>query len=487
MGPIRGQTRPLPVAVDIAHETRHINAKMNASIHNRFDIEVIDAKTGEVRQRAQAENVICAGLWNVYTTAWNKCIVYGSGSGTPASTDTALFAYIGGASSNLVSSKRANLVYTVQKKITISETTAVGATLTELGIATATSGTTLCTHAMLQDMNGNQISLVKTATDIINIYATIYVHMPDDFKTWIGFGYIDLGQPEMLAVLSGTASLAINTFATGIDSISSSNNYNAATRTLTITAARAGASKWNVDGGVTNIWLSDSYHNQTVLIQTLLKSTFGTDISSEAIGTGDGSTTDYKTAFGYVSGTPTIYVDGVPASGVTVDFMTPKAAADHALFKVDSYGCIFSQYSYNSGYREWPNIFYNPLHDTLKTLSVDNNSGNNTTSIDYGSISVAASNDLENWVELTANYRGTFAIPEAYQRYKYFKINNVVVAEYGPYLKFASDCKGANIHFATAPASGAVITADYHTSVIAKDANHVLDLAVTIQFGEHTT
>ena len=29
-------------------------------------------------------------------------------------------------------------------------------------------------HAMLKDMNGNQISIEKTDTDIINIYATVY-------------------------------------------------------------------------------------------------------------------------------------------------------------------------------------------------------------------------------------------------------------------------------------------------------------------------
>ena len=46
---------------------------------------------------------------------------------------------------------------------------------------------------------------------------------------------------------------------------------------------------------------------------------------------------------------------------------------------------------------------------------------------------------------------------------------------------------GKNIHFTTAPASGAVITADYHTPTIAKDTNHVFDLTVTIQLGEYTS
>ena len=50
----------------------------------------------------------------------------------------------------------------------------------------------------------------------------------------------------------------------------------------------------------------------------------------------------------------------------------------------------------------------------------------------------------------------------------------------------ASANSGKSIHFATAPASGAVITADYHTPTIAKDTNHVFDLTVTIQLGEYS-
>ena len=42
-----------------------------------------------------------------------------------------------------------------------------------------------------------------------------------------------------------------------------------------------------------------------------------------------------------------------------------------------------------------------------------------------------------------------------------------------------------NIHFDTPPAAGAVITADYTTDTIAKDANYVFDLSVTIQLGEY--
>ena len=53
MNSIRGQKRTLPQKKEVA---------INASIHNRFDIEVVDSQTGEVKQKAQADNVICQGI-----------------------------------------------------------------------------------------------------------------------------------------------------------------------------------------------------------------------------------------------------------------------------------------------------------------------------------------------------------------------------------------------------------------------------------------
>jgi hypothetical protein len=44
-----------------------------------------------------------------------------------------------------------------------------------------------------------------------------------------------------------------------------------------------------------------------------------------------------------------------------------------------------------------------------------------------------------------------------------------------------------NIIFDTAPANGAVITADYDCEVIAKDANHVFDFSFEITLAEKTS
>ena len=82
---IRGQTR------DIQKPT------VNASIHNRFDIEVIDAKSGKIRQKAQAENIILDNLWAYMFSStsanrgWFKYIRLGTGEGTPSPERTSLF------------------------------------------------------------------------------------------------------------------------------------------------------------------------------------------------------------------------------------------------------------------------------------------------------------------------------------------------------------------------------------------------------------
>src|SRR5574344_85211 len=87
--PIIGRTREL---------TRKVEATVPMNIHNRFDIEVIDSRTGKIRQRAQAENVICSQLWTrLLSTSgtYFNYIHYGTGTGTPASANTSLFAFLG--------------------------------------------------------------------------------------------------------------------------------------------------------------------------------------------------------------------------------------------------------------------------------------------------------------------------------------------------------------------------------------------------------
>jgi hypothetical protein len=190
---IRGRKRTKSIQT-LDPGLRHIGVNLNCSLHNRFDIEVVDAATGRVKQRAQAENIICDALWTrmFMPSSYFSTIHYGTGSGTPAAADTSLFTFLGYA----VPSENDDTVYydydncyaSLTRKIQLSEMTAVGETLTEVGIGYGSSASMLVTHAMLKDMNGNPISIEKTDTDIINIYATVFMHWS---TTQYDSGYVE--------------------------------------------------------------------------------------------------------------------------------------------------------------------------------------------------------------------------------------------------------------------------------------------------------
>ena len=373
MGPIRGQTRPLPVAAGITPESQCINAKLNASIHNRFDIEVINAETGEVRRRAQAENVICNGYWSALGNAC-KSIAVGSGNGTPSATDSTLFTPLksySGLNWTWDNSKIGDGVMSVTiGPATILETELVGSTITELGYGTTSE---IYTHAMLKDSNGNQVSIAKTATDIIKVYCTIFVNYDE-----LNFNGVHIGSTPVY--IAGILALAYSVNTTNViynftgvdnstDAVDSSFTNDSTNKRLVFAMARLPSSSGNFPGGISKI--NADIYGFPGMFETNLPATWypGDDIIGEVIGTGDGTTTAFATDFVHATNA-TIYVNGVAQSGVTV----------------------------------------------TDTSTVTN-----------------------------------------------------------------------NIVFAASPAAGAVITADYHTSVIAKDVNHVFDFSLVIQLGEHTT
>lgn len=394
--PIRGMTRPLPVSASIVPvvippEIITLNSEIKASIHNRFDVEVIDAKSGETKQKLYAENVICNSYWpHIFgcTAFSGSYLHYGTGSGTPSATDTTLFTYAGAKSVSFTAYKDNSAQYHFLGSIQLQETEA-NVTLTEVGFGFSSSS--ISTHAMLKDMNGNQISIAKTNTDIINIYATIYLHfnMSNMEGTYIAGSYCTDEKAAMgVAGLGGanwTASGCNKTLraysAAGVASIIGYTNYSctksptASDKTVSFAITRIAAAKGNLAGGISKIILSGVNGNYSdsesmdIVVPVTSDWYPGSDIVGEAIGTGDGTTTTFATDFVHATNA-TIYVDGVMQTGVTVS----------------------------------------------DSATVTN-----------------------------------------------------------------------NIVFSTPPTSGAVITANYHTSVIAKDANHVFDFSITFNFGEYTS
>lgn len=502
---------------------------IKANIHNRFDVEVIDATTGAVKEKAVGYNTICDGLWSqvlkefVDKTTYFRSIAYGKGTGVPATSDTKLFSQV---SSKSVSNRkftynRKTGVMSVTYEITLLETEHIGVTLTEVGILGDSS--VLCTHAMLQDMNGNPISITKTSTDIIKIYATVFVHFePLGYKN--GSIYIFLPGNNVDADLAdgwyfGTALLAklagvghywwnggfvfSGGFApmtsyyseTGIVtensvSVGCSSTINTSSKVITMTASRLPAASGNLNG-LTRIYkccgttkgFSDYYDSPEMFFIVggpwlPQGDTFfpASEITNEAVGTGDGTTTDFALDFVFAHDV-TVYVDGVQVENVTVDYGVPTTDFKWYLFGLD----LRSTPEYHI-YKSVPYIssngaHFNPMHE----IGI----GSITTS-GSGSLTVKASNDLKEWVTVTTSSSTTVSIPTAYRHYKYWQFttsNSRTISN----VNAPSTFTGKVLHFDTPPAAGSVITADYKADCIAKDENHVFDMTVKIQLGEYAS
>ncbi len=538
---IRGNKRPVP-----AKANRAMQLDLRASIHNRFDVEVRDAATGELRQKAVGYNVICNALWDrIFNSASNgdwypqdyfSYVLYGSGSGTPDAADTTLFSQLGAisVSNPALTQDRENSIAWTQAVAVLQAEDAVGSTLTEVGIGY--DQTHCVTHALLEDMNGNPISITKTATDVIKIYATVYIHWPA--AAWYG-GSINvagvnegtayyLGQYTLLRKLCGyCGSPSYHTFLMLWNVLRSAPTFESdSNREFTITlnkaqkkitaSIRIAATEQNIPIRFFTIGFQLKNNNSVGPNSTAFLVNLGSwytppAISGEAIGTGDGTTKDFITAFPVKSGA-TVKVNGSVASGATVRTGAPDGTKLHEWINpvagftsanVPFYPNAITRlnmsrsesalkFDINVGDER---VLDNPFFSAgIASFSVRDDTG---TTQKQRAITLYASDDGSTWAEVgTASWAAgashsnkTINVSSALQNKRYFKLalSGEATEAYSCYL--AASVPGenpeTNVHFDTAPAAGAVITCDYTPDCIAKDANHVFDLTVELTLGEY--
>lgn len=168
-----------------------------AVLHNRFDIKVVDAKTGKVKQTAVGHNVILNNYFNsrlldtphYKTSDLLTYISIGTGNGTPVITGTALFNYLTRKAVTTLETVYGYPTSYTTKQIKLEATECNGSNITEVGFQSYRSGNLSgtyyqMTHAMLQDSEGSQIAIAKTDTDVVYITATFYVTCtPSGFGT----------------------------------------------------------------------------------------------------------------------------------------------------------------------------------------------------------------------------------------------------------------------------------------------------------------
>ena len=183
-----------------------MKAGITTSIHNRFDIYSTNTETGETKQVAYAENIVLDAMWTRLTarSSYFVNIHYGTGSGTLSKTRTGLFTYLGTKTAVDDLLTRTIPVASWRRKIILNPEDNVGAVLTEIGISYGAVATNLVTHALLLDMNGNQVAITKTALDLLTIYATVYITFSTSMSS-IQICGLPNSNPLMNYLVGGTA------------------------------------------------------------------------------------------------------------------------------------------------------------------------------------------------------------------------------------------------------------------------------------------
>lgn len=494
-----------------------LSKNIRFEIHNRFDIEVVDKNTGVIKQKAKAFNVVTNTAFNILCSnpsgASDHCapyIVVGSGTGTPAATDTSLFHYVGYASmqsDTIDTSRTAEGIFIRTAVGRINYDTYVNTDFTEVGLARATSGTPLFTHAVLQDMNGNPITIRHTDTDIINLYAHVYLHVDQDHdthfyyrygtsNTWGSVSLVGLAlffKPNISnPVVQYPYALGSAYFFNGGPHVYASSydavvNYKTITpdptnRRVIIAFNRLSTDHGNIKG-ISSIGFDAGYGKAwpSTIVDCGGSNIAPSSIQGESVGVGDGNTLKFKTKFDMPYNAK-VYVNGIEQqSGVIV-----KKWICSALTPRDSQGS--NGYPYCTWYKR---LYANnlnlpvPYRDRLSQMFVGEVLESLMPEVGiYGFYNAntgtyQASNDGITWVNVATPSSEQIADADAH--YKYYKL--VTKGNYDIFLE-SNTYDGYNIIFDTPPAQGDVITIDYTTDYIPKDSDHVLDVELTVSFGE---
>ena len=164
-----------------------MDISVKVKVHNKFDIIVRDAKTGEQKEHYEAYNIVKNQCYDTIlsnpTVLW-RYIAYGSGTGTPDPTKNTLLNFLGS-----VPATRDSLTYGMPTTVAvftgrIAANEAVGKLITEIGLAESMYANSILTHALIKDSAGKPIAIQKTDQDIVDIYATVYFNLEDLSATY---------------------------------------------------------------------------------------------------------------------------------------------------------------------------------------------------------------------------------------------------------------------------------------------------------------
>jgi hypothetical protein len=487
-----------------------MNIKQKVNIHNRFDIEVRDVKTNELKQEAKAYNII---LDQMYTRLCNgdsyfNYIHFGSGNTTPVASNTSLNTHLGTKSAVDEEIIKAIPSSSWKRKIVLNPEEYVGDTIAELGIAYGSSASNLVTHALLEDSEGNPISITKTDTDVVTIYATVFVTFDDsnDDLTYINMpsnndlvnylvGGSSFSSGKRFELLPGEGYGVLLGYTSDV-----SWSANLADKKMESDTPRFGIDDGN--GHCVCIKLEN-------IFRLNLPSTgifAGQDYSGVSVGTGDGVETEFILPSDNIDlDSLDIKLDGT----LTTDLTSEKISSKHN-FNLDnpsilpsgvgrgcallSDGSILAVAHGTSPYittYDWDGTAW-VKRDNPSTLPSGTGRG---CALSSGGTVLAVASEYSPYIT-TYDWNGSAwvkrdnpsTLPSGVGRGCALLSDGSILAvthDNSPYITtYDLKKRQTKITFDTAPANGVAITADYTVDGIHKTDQYVIDVSCAIQFGE---
>jgi|GEM_PF-1910011 len=495
-------------------------------VHNEFKIEVKDSKTGKLKQEVWAYNIILSQMYTrlVAFSTYFVNIHFGTGTGELAASRTTLFSHLGTKAAQTHETVMAFPTSKWTRRIILNPEEFVGQTLREVGVAFGGSNNNLVTHAMLEDSEGNPISLTKRDTDLVTIYATIFIQLADfpdgalrltNFPNNNGLlNYLFGGAAPSKTFHVGVKDWPANTntgnfISQSVGSVAAGNwVQDVASRRVSAPVTRFGTTVGNEvikEVGVVNLFRA---------IMPITGVWEGRVFTGENLGTGDGVRNGFSfnrrevrpgsavVKIDGVTTTPTIHYGDRPGDNIILYrrvIVSPRDEQARAHMITDGLTGFDNQWqSRRSDYPLPILIDFIPDERNLTvmvgTLRIHNPTANATGIRDF---TLQGASDLSGpWINIfsgamaTQSETRTFTFTPVSYRYYRLRVTTlfwqgntgspdvVGIAEVA-LLALMPD----NIIFSTPPAPGAAITADYAVDHIPKSSDFVLDLGFTIQFG----
>lgn len=471
-----------------------MNIKIGSKIHNRFDIEVRDKITGDLKQKGQAENII---LDRIYTRLCNfnsyfSYIHFGQGTGTLDPSRELLFDELGYKSAETEETIKDFPVSKWTRKIVLNPEEYVGKSITEVGISDTYSSTKsksyINTHALIKDAEGNQLTIEKTDTDVVIIYATVFIELQNR-SNHIRFD--ERSSNTLLTYLMGGSAPA-NTLSLGTYSgdtpyfIGMEMGTKALTRVSdlankkVIYTVRLGIDEFN-DIDIAEMGLMNVFRCN------LKKSGIWNDYSliDIQLGIGDGENKKFNLLDSDIRDL-SIYIDRNSNKNFTLSnsYLNYPYTSLNNIVEMDPLNSDPLDAPYNFRTLNMYGITHlfkvNP--EKINGLLLEFRGSSSSTGRWGIKVYGSYDNDEYELIGETSSYSATTYLLEINKPFEYLKFQG---GGLGTNLRLiAIKAERGFIEFNTPPPEGAIITADYTVPYIPKTEDYVLDVTMEIQFGE---